>query len=505
MKTYICLIFFVLLLSIEVNAEKMPEQNSIQAESYSVKNFKDNEKEAKKWHKNEREKWVQQKRISREEQQQISKIKPPEQKQLSTYQHFLNDFLENKLNINDVNRKAGGRIDRIFDFEETSLLKNWVKEESDNYDNLFEEKGKELKEDIVVHSTINLSQYIDLDPVLGEAGFRDENDPAFLSEVTVQYLEADARWGKMMYYGVFDLTHVDLDQEGIVQLELTVPSGTKVLFNNANQILLPRNLGIQIYKKPTVINRYGKEFVSLEAKIVDIEEIEEDIKEQESIVEEQFSQSELLQSFMRESNRIQLDLTGELASIFIYEIGAALESVLNNFDEILLQKVIKYIDLSEGTITFTDTLIPFANGFQKGKPEDETKNRFEDLLKANGLTQNGVDVVTNIIICINKRRYNDSIEGLLTHELGHLVETLLIEQGHFDKTSGSEEFKQIFEVESTTLPDGSYGKTNTEEYWAETIREIYENNDANKERAKRKRPKTYKFITEQIAFIKEHL
>ena len=505
MKTSICLILFVLLLSVEASAEKIPEQSSIQIESYSVENFKDNKKEAEKWHKNELKEWTREKRISREEQQIISKIKKTELTQLDNYTDFFEDFLKNKLNINDALRQSGGRIDRIFDSEELKPLKKWIKEESDNYDNLFREKGKELKEDLVVHSTISLSLYSDIDTALGETMFRDMSNPAFINKDAFQFLESSVSWGQMMYYGVFDLTQVGVDQEGIIKLELTVPRGTKVLFNEKKQVILPRNQGIQIQKKPTIINRYGKEFVLLEARMGDISEVEKEEKEQESKVTERFDESKLFETLPRESGRIKLDLTGKLASIYIPQIKDALDSVLKNFDGTLLRKLIKYMDLKEGTITFTDNPIAFTKGFQTEGPEDETKESFDFYVATSGLTSYGGDMGTRIIICTNKSRHTDSIEGILTHELGHVAEILLMKRDHVDKTSFSEVFKQIFKEESTTLPDKAYGKKNEKEYWAETFRELYATDSSVKEFTRKQRPKTYKFITEQIEFIKKYL
>lgn len=511
------LVFFPKVAASTQAYQKQPTANPV---NYSPKDFRDDKKKAETFQKKEREKWLKKENFSEQEHDLIKKVNE-ETRDLTSFDVFLG--LEN----NQLLKLTAGRI---LEKEFIPILKD-LKEEAikktAEIDRLFE-RGIELEESTVVHKNINIGNTIYPEKNKSDDYFRNPTDGKIREYHFGKFenLTDFSYFQELHYFSVFGLNYDDQNEDGLIKLELTVPGKTKVIFREDGKIILPRGFVIKIKeedgkrKVPTVVTVNGKEFLSVEAELAPLDsthinsvkesesenitkEFNELLKSNEEIAEKIKSMPIFKDGLPK--NFIELDLSEEASGYSKFEAYSAIEELVKDFDPEILIRLIEYMSVFQGKVTFTNKFLPFSKTYDfKSKSEtiiDWLKPFFNDKKKIIGHTlvnSRGTLHRNDLVI------YTKGVDGeTLKHEMGHVLDNFInniIEKG---KGSSSEEFKKLYVKESTNaLKKGHYGLTNVREYWAELVRLLYASGGMD-EMIKQAAPESCKFILDRIDYIKK--
>lgn len=462
-------------------------------ELYSPKNFRDKKKEADNWRKEQQKKWENTTTLSAEEIDKINKIEDPRLTPEDRFEGVISG------DMNHLLRQTGGGLERRAVLPEFQVRTTEFRKEVAEMDNLILQ-GHELTEDFVVYKQLALTQLFQFSATENDDLFRNKNTGEISNELLkkIQALTKYPYMGVMKYFGVFDLSQIDDEERSLIQLELTIPKGTKVLFTQEGQMILPRNMSLKMDEIPTAVNSSNKEMVRIQARgnLIDGE-----YQEQELVTEEKINRvfDDLLdvKNGDQQINPIVYKFHGEFNAWSKIMAEEALRSLTQSYSQELLLPLINYMNEKGGKIIITDIPLPFLDGHEiKATIFESREEIFSKDIVAFGMTFS-----KNRTISV--RTTGPHLTKTLKHEMGHMLDNFLLDKGSLGRTSASDQFEEYYELEKNQMKESDYGRTSVREFWAEIISFLFSDDEKVKQDTLTKFPKSCRFIEEQIAFVKK--
>ena len=445
---------------------------------YSPKNFKDNKRKAEDWREESRKKMKKESNLSEDEKKIMDTLTDTRESIDITEKILESD-------VNTMLSKTKGDLKRLESMPKLGDRLSQLTESVEKLDSAIE-KGFELVEPQVVHKSITVSSLgnddFSRDVGTGEIDKKVMN--IFKNLTELPYL------GEMHQFGVYNLNSHNEENNNLVDLELTVPSGTKIVFREDGKVILPREKGLKIIEgtSPTIINKNGKEYIKIEAELVELDEVNAGINKVALDTTEKINA--ILENQGELSPPFSFDFSGELGALAISNANKALIDTFTEMPPKLMRNIIKFMKEKQGEIIFTNSPIPLS---KKYSPDStELKNDFS----TNGKTNSEHRTIT-----IKVDEFGEETENL-KREIGFVLDDFLA--AHKGPLSGSksEEFQSNFENEKQYLPT-PFGKQSPRDFWAEVTRMIHAPDAEYYDLLEEKMLGAYDEVTRGIIFIED--
>ncbi|MFC0616111.1 anthrax toxin lethal factor-related metalloendopeptidase [Enterococcus faecalis] len=248
-----------------------------------------------------------------------------------------------------------------------------------------------------------------------------------------------------------------------------------------------------IFKDFSIITQNGKEYIRINAELVDKEDINKKISIENEKVNREFNNRF---GFIEEKRSIDFDFKGIGSSISIKEVNKELSMAIEAMEPKLANIVYDYmLNKLHGRIIFTDLPIWAISGMRMlSDDEDDISGLYRPFVGK---------MYIRMPFSLNK--YNKDPEVFsardpILHETGHAFDQFFGEKfsGKLDPISSSSTFKGVYVTEKEKLTE--YAKTDEREFFAEAFRMYH----VSPQVLNKVSPKTYAFIDTVIKMTIEN-
>lgn len=449
-------------------------KKQIQEKEQDVKENIKQEQDVKRWAEKYYKKWMGS--LSSKQKESLNELKNP-----ASEEYNINLLL--KYTDGDVNR-------RPLDVSIESTKR--YKEDIEAIDQALSNPAGKTANKIDVYTDMDVFDLNNMD----EKELIDPMNPNKIDREKLRIFKTNFTYGLSNNYLIVDLHEKQDGNTSILKWHIELPAGTNTGYLGNNQLVLQRNTGLEI-GEIQVIDQQGKEYIRINAKLVNKDVIDTKI---------QMAQSKLNQSWNSllklpvNTEFFKFEVNNRYASSITEGALPTIHEMMSNIPNNLVQKVTNFMLEKNGKFILTDKFIRNTpEAYYPRKPISDVLDRY-DGIKGIFNEQNRTLIMT---------APSTSVEGdhgmsvrTLTHEFGHAVDYYIASIiGMKERMACSDHplFKGIFQKEGNNLTE--YGKTNAQEFFADTFMMIYSNNPNERTEVLQKAPETFKFINNLIQEI----
>lgn len=449
-------------------------KKQIQEKEQDVKENIKQEQDVKKWAERYYKKWMGS--LSSKQKESLNELKNP-----ASEEYNINLLL--KYTDGDVNR-------RPLDVSIESTKR--YKEDIEAIDHALSNPAGKTANKIDVYTDMDVFDLNNMD----EKELIDPMNPNKIDREKLRIFKTNFTYGLSNNYLIVDLHEKQDGNTSILKWHIELPAGTNTGYLGNNQLVLQRNTGLEI-GEIQVIDQHGKEYIRINAKLVNKDVIDTKI---------QMAQSKLNQSWNSllklpvNTEFFKFEVNNRYASSITEGALPTIHEMMSNIPNNLVQKVTNFMLEKNGKFILTDKFIRNTpEAYYPRKPISDVLDRYDGI--------KGIFNEQNRTLIMSAP--STSIEGdhgmsvrTLTHEFGHAVDYYIASIiGMKERMACSDHplFKGIFQKEGNNLTE--YGKTNAQEFFADTFMMIYSNNPNERTEVLQKAPETFKFINNLIQEI----
>ncbi|MED1406566.1 ADP-ribosyltransferase, partial [Bacillus mycoides] len=452
--------------------EKLKEQ--IQEKEQDVKENIKQEQDVKKWAEKYYKKWTGS--LTSKQKESLNELKNP-----ASENYNINLLL--KYTDGDVNR-------RPMDASLESTKR--YKEDIEAIDQALSNPAGKTTKKIDVYTDMDLFDLNNMD----EKELIDPMNPNKIDREKLKIFKANFTYGLSSNYLIADLHEKQSGNNGILKWHIELPAGTNTGYLGNNQLVLQRNTGLEI-GEVQVINQQGKEYIRINAKLVNKDAIDKKILMAQSKLNQSWNG---LLKLPANTEFFKFEVNNRYASSITEGALPTIHEMMSNIPNNLVQKVAGFMLEKNGKFVLTDKFIRnIPEAYYPRNPTSEVLDRYDG--------SKGIFNEQNRTLIMSAP--STSIDGdhgmsarTLTHEFGHAVDYYIASiiglKGRM-ACSDLPVFKDIFQKDGNNLTE--YGKTNAQEFFADTFMMIYSNNPNERTEVLQKAPETFKFINTLIQEI----
>lgn len=317
-------------------------------------------------------------------------------------------------------------------------------------------------------------------------------DPTHPNKIDMEKLKVfknNFTYGISSDYFIVNLSEREGGNDGHLKWRIELPAGTNTGHLDGDRLVLQRNTGLEI-NNVTVINQKGKEYIRIQAKLVIKDKIDERIQTKQLDLNKSWNAALGLPDG---TEFIKFEVNDRYASNVIEGAGSIIHEMTSNVPNNVVKKVIDFMLAKNGKFIFTDNYLRnIPEVYAPRTPTSDVLERFQAI--------KGIYNEQNRTLIMKGPSH--SIDGgygmhasTLTHEFGHALDYYI---GHIiglSENSGISDmapFKELFNKEGNNLTE--YGKTNEQEFFADTFMMMHSSNYEERAEAQEKAPETVKFI-----------
>ncbi|MFV5894599.1 MULTISPECIES: hypothetical protein [unclassified Bacillus cereus group] len=286
-----------------------------------------------------------------------------------------------------------------------------------------------------------------------------------------------------------------------ILVELTVPKGTYMGHLGDGQVIFPSEYAMKLIdSNVTLITKNGKKMLKMKAKVVKKEEIDDEIFHQQYVINKVVALSLRAkgiseQDIAKINDKITFNFTGLNASLAIKNAQKAILDLVNN--DYIPSNLIKdcFVEL-RNSIGFQFEETPILMKEATAGATFFPSNSQKPYIRINATPQSYLSAFGPHL----------STSATLLHEIGHLIETKIL-----NRIADDYRFKELYEKEKNNITEkntyNGYAKTNPSEFFAEVFKSMVSMGNQNyegnfyRESIKKEVPETVRFIEDKL---KEH-
>ncbi|NBJ47155.1 hypothetical protein C6N01_13155 [Enterococcus faecalis] len=371
---------------------------------------------------------------------------------------------------------------------EQERLKKIYKSDIDYMNRIFNIKEGNIQENMYVYKDISPSFMFNLEFGKPDLGFDQKILKSYttIDRESFLQLKSDLDYGSYSSYLVTNIAE-ETGGDNRIKLRIFVPKGTPSAYDGNNRIIFDKNSRLE-FRDLTIITQNGKEYIRINASLVEKSKIDNKIAKEKDQVNREFN---LRTGIFGTRESIEFVFDGMASSISINEIGKELKIALDVMHPQLARAIFHYTHTENGgKVIFTDLPIWALSTSLKIPIENNQDS-------ASGLyDRKSGNIYIRMPFSLNKHTLNpdsDPAHNTIIHEVGHAFDTYYgsIVGNTNGWISNSSIFQKIYDEEFDKLT--VYGRENSFEFFAEAFRLYHVSPDELK-----KAPKTYEYINELI-------
>lgn len=455
------------------SAEVIKQSDNVIRYRAGVIDFKNDKEEAEKWAETAYSKWK--KDLKKEEVKSLEVLKNPIDDEEEVY------------DINGTLKLFGGDVTKrpIGGEEKTERYLKDLK----NIEEALQRKEGKLKNALYVYKNDSLSNFANIDDSLFQ------NSDGTLNKEKVKELKDNITSGINNEFLICDISDTPNKKNELIKWKIEVPKGTASGHLSENNLVLDRNLGIEV-KNVRIVIQKGKEHIQIDSKVVPGEKIEQRNRELSKQLNMEIVD---LLNLPTNTNFLDLRFLGLSGSVVSGQSRELLQNLASQVDNRGLGKVIKFMTEKNGKLIILDSNLVSAK--ESLGLLDATEENLREIYTAGGAYRK--ETRTIIINATNSFKNGAKLDtGDLIHEFGHGMDYYvgdLLAPGKMKTISDSQGFNRIYNKEKDNLTQ--YGKKNTHEFFAEAYRLMHSKNVKDREFVKDNAPETYEFIQQVIETV----
>lgn len=296
-----------------------------------------------------------------------------------------------------------------------------------------------------------------------------------------------ASGGIINNYKIVSLTDSVGKPEEVIKWRILLPQGTPVGSLGNGELFLDKDAALSI-SKIWIINQKGKDFIRIDANLVNKNTIDSEISTITNKVNTDINQ---LVGFPKDTAFLDLRLKNELASITYNQIDKLIADLTSTVDPTIIKEVFTFMKSYDGKLIITDSSPAYLK---------ESFYNNDISLEDFKMTQDSIGFYLinskNLVMSVPKTfetTLKINQDGTFIHEFGHALDNYLGKSTlGMDEISNSEEFKKIFLEEGQNI--SPYAGSNPQEFFAITFMLIHSENEDYIKKVKEIVPKTCEFI-----------
>ncbi|NBJ47159.1 hypothetical protein C6N01_13175 [Enterococcus faecalis] len=373
-------------------------------------------------------------------------------------------------------------------------MKKKYEKDVDAMDRALNIKDGKTEEILYVYKDISPASLLNLEFGTPFSGINEKLLSSFsnINRESFKQLEEDLIYGDSSSYLVTNIAE-EVGGDARIKLRIRVPKGTKSAYGGENKLIFDRNKGLE-FKEFSIITQMGKEYVRINADLVDKSNIDQQITVEKEKINSEFNER---LNFFKTNKLIDLDFRGLGCSIPLKEVSKELNTALNLMNQELAESLYQYVLVQKnGKIIFTDLPIwTLTSDITMPLENDKDRAGGYYAVKTSG------NIYIRVPFGLNKYNIDDNkmpIHEVLLHESGHAFDHYygLKVEGTNIPVSNSNQFTDIYNKEKENLT--LYAASSISEFFAEAFRMYH----VSKDELKKSAPETYGFIDGIIhAFI----
>ncbi|MFC0616115.1 anthrax toxin lethal factor-related metalloendopeptidase [Enterococcus faecalis] len=374
---------------------------------------------------------------------------------------------------------------------EQEKLKKIYKSDIDYMNRIFNIKEGNTQENMYVYKNVSPSFMFNLEFGKPDLGFDQKILKSYttIDRESFMQLKTDLDYGGYSSYLVTNIAE-EIGGNDRIKLRIFIPKGTPSAYDGNNRIIFDKNSRME-FKDLTIITQNGKEYIRINASLVDKSNFENKIAKEKEKVNHEFN---LRTGIFGTRESIDFIFDGMASSISINEIYKELKIALDLMHPKLVRDIFHFTHTENGgKVIFTDLPIWALCSTLKIPIENN-----DDFLSG-WYDKKSTNIYIRMPFSLNKHTLNpdaDPAHNTIIHEIGHAFDTYYgnIAGNTNGWISNSSTFKNIYDKEFDKLTD--YGKESSLEFFAEAFRLYHVSPDDLK-----KAPETYEYINKLIKDI----
>ncbi|MFC0616110.1 anthrax toxin lethal factor-related metalloendopeptidase [Enterococcus faecalis] len=369
-------------------------------------------------------------------------------------------------------------------------MKKKYEKDIDAMDRALNIKEGKTEEILYVYKDVSSADILNLEFGTPFSGINEKllNGFSNINRESFKQLEEDLIYGMSSSYLITNIAE-EVGGDSRIKLRIRVPKGTRSAYGGENKLIFDKNIGLE-FKEFSIITQMGKEYVRVNADLVDKSNVDEKITVEKERINSDFNKR---MNFVETKKLIDFDFKSLGCSIPLKEVSKELNTALNLMNQELAVSLYEHILIQKnGKIIFTDLPI-WSMTSDVTMPIENDKDRVGGYyaVKTSG------NIYIRMPFGLNKYNIDANkmhIHEVLLHESGHAFDYYygLKVEGTNVPVSNSDRFTDIYNKEKENLT--LYAASSVSEFFAEAFR-IYH---VSQDELKMLSPETYGFIDEII-------